>query len=55
MAEQVHNTSHFEVPYGPEQKPWKGTLSPFARSNEEDIHVSPPTNDLKSLKITNLK
>ena len=55
MAEQVHNTSHLEVPYGPEQKPWKDTLSSFARSSKEDIHVSPPTNDPKSLKITSLK
>ena len=51
MAEEVHKTSHLEVPYGPEQKPWKDTLSPFARSSKEDIHVLPPTNDLKSFTI----
>ena len=45
MAEQVHSTSHLEVLYGPEQKPWKDTPSPFARLSKRDLHVSPSTND----------
>ena len=55
MAEQVHNTSHLEVPYGPEQKPWKDSLSPFARSSKGDLYVSPPSNDPKVIEDHNSK
>ena len=55
MAEQVSKASHLEVPYGPEQKPWKDTLSSLARSRKGDLHVSPPTNNPKVIEDRNSK
>ena len=39
-----------DVPYGPEQKPWKETLSPLAkRQSLDDLLVSPPSKDPSTL------
>ena len=41
------------VPYGPEKKPWKKTLSILAQTkNEGGLHVSPPTKDPKIFEDT---
>ena len=55
MAEQVNKTIHLEVPYVPEQKSWKDILLPLERFSKGDIHVSPPTNDLKVIEDHNSK
>ena len=48
IVEQINNTSHLKIPYEPEQKPWKDTLSlSLARSTKGHLHVSLPTNNPK--------
>ena len=47
IVQQIYNTSQLQVPYEPEQKPWKDTLSSFARSTKGHLHLSLPTNNPK--------
>ena len=44
LARETARTMTCDIPYGPEQKPWKATLSPWAKSGDNFL-VTPPSVD----------